>query len=121
MAERKFTISAKEVKLTDGRSFIKCSAIINNKWYKIKFKKECLVTPKIKGRYDIKVIDEDLSLQKGKTVKNENNTFIENDTLWVSKCELRQWTEEELKAEEQVKITDVFTEKLTPTEDNGPF
>lgn len=106
--ERTFTINAKEVKLTDGRSFIKCTAVINGKWVKVKFKKACEQVPKTKGIYNITVTDENLSLQKGRTAHTDDREFTENGTLWVEACTLRKWSDEEMQAKQKVKIDELF-------------
>ena len=90
-------LHAREVKL-DKNTFIACSACINEKWYKVKFRKDCEVTPKTKGLYDLTVDLGNCTLQKGKPIEINGKTTYENDTLWVSEVvELRKYTEDEIK------------------------
>lgn len=118
---RKFVLHAQEVKLDGNKSFIKCSAEINNKWYRIKFNKICDNLPKVKGLYDITVDDVNVSLQKGKNITLDSGKVIkEQDVLWISKCELRHWTDEEMQAKTQLELNGVFDE-LKPTDESTPF
>lgn len=88
-------LHAREVK-TDKNTFIATTAYFNGKWYKIKFRKECAVTPKTKGLYDLTVDLGCCILQKGKAY---------NDTIWVAEVvNLRQYSDEELKEINRAKL-----------------
>lgn len=104
-------VSAKEIKKTDGTgSFISCSAKIGEKWYKIKFTKECTTDIKKRGLYDLKVNVDDISRQKGreKTLKG-GKKVMDNDTLWIRKVvSLRKYTEEEMAELNRRDLDEVF-------------
>lgn len=111
---RTFRISAKEIKKKDGTgSFISCSAKIGEKWYRVKFTKDCERSPKKRGLYDLTVKSEHMSVQKGKI----KDGFTENDILWISEIEtLRRYTEEELNEMNEAKLSEVFggTKEVDP-------
>lgn len=108
---RTLTIYAKEIK-KEKQSFIVCTAVIKDKWYKIKFTKDCEITPKTKGIYDLTINFDNCSRELGKPFKDANGKKgISPDIIWVRKCEsLRKYTEEELKERNRVSMTDVFGE-----------
>ena len=94
-----FKVSAKEIKKADGTgTFVSCSAKINNNWYKIKFTKECTVSIKTRGLYDITVKVDDMSRQKGREKATKNGKKVkENDTIWINNVvSLRKYTKEEM-------------------------
>lgn len=98
-------LHAREVK-TDKNTFIATTANFNGKWYKIKFRKECAVTPKTKGLYELTVDLGCCTLQKGKVYQETTDgTKAENDTIWVAEViNLRKYSDEELKELNRVKL-----------------
>lgn len=99
-------LHAREIK-TDKNTFIATTAYFNGKWYKIKFRKECSVTPKTKGLYDLTVDLGCCTLQKGKVyeVSDTDGIKAENDTIWVAEVvNLRQYSDEELKEINRAKL-----------------
>lgn len=106
---RSFTIHSQEIR-KDKQVFIASSAEINGKWYKIKFTKECGNAPRAKGLYELTINFDDCSLENGKPyTTNSGKKGISIDTIWVRKItEIRQFTEEELKAENRVALGNVF-------------
>lgn len=107
--QRTFTVHAKEVR-KENRSFITCSAEINGRWYKIKFTKECNQMPKVRGLYELTIDFDNCSLEKGKPYTNaQGKKGVENDTIWVkSVISLRQYTEEELNANNRAVMYEIF-------------
>ena len=67
---QKLTIYAKEIKLGDGKSFVAFTTLVKNKWFKVKFTRECLTTPKEKGMYHMTINMDDVSI----VVRKVNNT-----------------------------------------------
>ena len=106
---RTITLHAQEVK-KEKQTFIACSAEINNKWYKIKFTKECDGAPKKKGLYELTIDFDECSVEAGKHYTNsKGKDGVENDTIWVRHIVgLRQHTEEELKAANRMAMGNIF-------------
>lgn len=111
--EKTFMISCKEVKI-DSQKFIASTAKIHDKWYKIKFTKDCETQPRRKGLYDLTVSLKDMSLERGKRYTNsKGEEKIENDTLWIKNCiGLRKYTDEELEKRNLASLADVFDEDI---------
>lgn len=103
------TLHSQEIK-KDKQSFIASSAEINGRWYKIKFTKECNLTPKVKGLYDLTINFDDCSVENGKMYRRSDGTNgVTNDTIWVKRVlELRQYTDEELKAVNRIALGNIF-------------
>lgn len=103
------TIHSQEIK-KDKQSFIASSAEINGKWYKIKFTKDCNLTPKVKGLYDLTINFDDCSVENGKVYRRtDGTTGVANDTIWVQRViELREYTDEELKAVNRYALGNIF-------------
>lgn len=120
-----FKISAKEIKKNDGTgTFVSCSAKINNNWYKIKFTKDCTVSIKTRGLYDITVKVDDMSRQKGKEKVNKGGKKVkENDTIWInSVVNLRKYTKEEMDEINRKDLAEVFGGMSTvETDEDLPF
>ena len=108
---RKIVIHAQEIR-KDKQVFIASSAEINKNWYKIKFTKECIDTPKTKGLYDLTIDFDECSIEKGKQYTNSNGKKgVANDTIWVRHVvALRQYTDEELKSANRMAMSAVFGE-----------
>ena len=107
--EKTFMISCKEVK-SDSQKFIASTAKINGKWYKIKFTKDCELTPKKRGLYDITINLTEVSLEKGRPYTNSRGEQkMQNDTLWCKNVvKLRRYTEEEMVKRNLDTLSDVF-------------
>lgn len=108
---RTLTIYTKEVR-KEKQVFFASDAIINGKWYKIKFTKECNKSPKEKGIYELIVSIDSCSLEKGKKyVDKEGISKTENDIIWVREVvNLRKYTEDELKELNRATMIGVFGE-----------
>lgn len=106
---RTITIHAQEIR-KDKQVFIACSSEINKKWYKIKFTKDCVNVPKIKGLYELTIDFDFCSIEKGKPYTNKDNKkAISNDTIWVRHIvNIRQFTEDELKGANRVALSEIF-------------
>ena len=106
---RKITLHAQEVR-KDKQTFIACSAEINNKWYKIKFTKDCPESPKTKGLYELSIDFDNCSLEKGKQYTTKNGKKgTANDTIWVRDVvALRKYTDAELKVANRAAMSAVF-------------
>lgn len=123
----KFKLHAREVKY-ENINFISCSAEIKNRWFKIKFTKDCEVSPQKRGLYDIEINPDECSIVKGGLFFRKDGTQgEENPTIWVRNVvNLRRWTEDEMKAENRAKF-DEFFKSNTPnfeeikTDDDLPF
>lgn len=104
-----FVLYAKEIK-HDKNTFIVCSAHIGEKWYKVKFNRDCPVEVKEKGIYDLSVNIDDCSLERGKKITNkEGKEVVTNDILWISNVvTLRKYTEEELRERNRTVMGSVF-------------
>lgn len=119
----KFKLHASEVKY-ENINFITCSAEIKNRWFKIKFTKDCEISPKKRGLYDIEISPDDCSIVKGsKFTRKDGTTGEENPTIWVRNViNLRRWTEDEMKAENRAKFDEFFKAGLEEVDDgNLPF
>lgn len=106
-----FEVYAKAIK--DGnKSFIACSALIRDVWYKIKFKRNCKDNITESGMYELTAYVDDLSVEPGKTVTNKSGKKVKtNATIWVDKCVLlRKLTDDELKLRGRARLADVFGE-----------
>lgn len=106
---RKITIHSQEIR-KDKQTFVASSAEINKKWYKIKFTKECVDSPKTKGLYELTIDFDDCSIEKGKPyTNNAGKKGISNDTIWVRNIVgIRKYSDEELKAENRNEMSAVF-------------
>lgn len=106
---RTITIHAQEIK-KEKQSFIACSAEIGDKWYKIKFTKDCDGTPKRKGLYELTIDFDECSVEKGRAYTNsKGREGVANDTIWVRHIVgLRAYTEEELRAENRMAMNNIF-------------
>lgn len=102
-------LHAQEVK-KDKQSFIVSSANINGVWYKIKFNKQCEISPKIRGLYDLTISFDDCSVEKGKSyIGNDGEMHQSLDTIWVRKVEnLRRYTDEEMRDRNRDKMSAIF-------------
>ena len=107
---QKLTIYAKEIKLGDGKSFVAFTTLVKTKWFKVKFTRECLTTPKEKGMYHMTINIDDVSIEKGKFYTDKNGVKKQgNPTIWINKVvELSKYTEEELKQIREAKLESVF-------------
>lgn len=108
---RHITIHAQEVK-KDKQCFVACSAEINGKWYKIKFTKDAVEAPKIKGLYELVIDFDECSVERGKSyVKNDGTIGIANDTIWVRHIVgIRAYSVDELKAKNRAAMNEIFGE-----------
>lgn len=102
-------VYAKEVK-KDKQSFIACTANINNRWYKIKFNKDCNEWAKEKGIYELVVDIDNISMERGKEIENsKGKKVMQNDTLWIkSVISLTHYTEEQMRERNRVTMNSVF-------------
>lgn len=102
-------VHAQEVK-KEKQSFIACSAEIANKWYKIKFTKDCFNSPREKGLYHITLDFDKCSVEFGKRYTNSRGEQgVANDTIWVREIvQIRKFTEEELKAQNRMAMRNIF-------------
>lgn len=107
---QKLTIYAKEIKLGDGKSFVAFTTLLKNKWFKVKFTRNCLTTPKEKGMYHLTIDVNDVSIEKGNFYNDKNGEKKQgNHTIWINKVvELSKYTEEELKQIREAKLESVF-------------
>ena len=105
----KFTIYTKEIK-SGNQKFYVSSAKIKDKWYKIKFTKDCDRAPKDRGIYDIIVDYDDCSIENGKLYTKENGeTGIAPDNIWIKKLiDINRYTEEKLREMNREKMTEIF-------------
>ena len=110
---RSFRIYAKVVKLDDEESFITCSAKINDKYYKVRFRMTCPDYIKEYGVYEIKLKEEMINISRGKTYKTKDGIKgKENDTLWIKDyISLVKLSDEDLDKENRESVSDVFTSK----------
>lgn len=94
---REVVLHAKEI-VNGKQKFIACSMKVNDRWFKVKFRKCCEETPKTKGLYRMGFSYDDVSIEFGKDVVGKNGKkFKTDDTVWVSKVLfLDKFTEEEL-------------------------
>lgn len=108
---RTITLHAQEIK-KDKQSFIACSAFINNKWFKIKFTKECEKAPKTIGLYELTINFDDCSLERGKPYTSKSGRKgVSNDSIWVRNIEkIRKYTEDELKERNRNAMVEAFGE-----------
>lgn len=90
-------INAKEVQNGNSK-FPAFTALLNGKWFKIKFTQECEKSPKTKGVYNLTFDTKNSSIQKGKKFKREDGSEgVGNDTIWIRKIEkVVKYTDEEL-------------------------
>ena len=121
--EKLFKISAREVKQDNKQSFIACSTKIGDKFFKIKFTKECLTQPKKRGLYDLTVDIDKCSIQRGEKYVNKQGFEAEGQpTIWVREVvNLRPYTEEELNALNRAKFDAVFAEAESDNYEPLPF
>lgn len=107
---QKLTIYAKEIKLGDGKSFVAFTTLVKTKWFKVKFTRNCLTTPKEKGMYHMTINIDDVSIEKEKFYTDKNGVKKKgNPTIWINKVvELSKYTEEELKQIREAKLESVF-------------
>ena len=107
---QKLTIYAKEIKLGDGKSFVAFTTLVKTKWFKVKFTRNCLTTPKEKGMYHLTIDVNDVSIEKRKFYTDKNGMKKQgNPTIWINKVvELSKYTEEELKQIREAKLESVF-------------
>ena len=112
---RTIKIFAKEVR-KDKQSFIACTTQIKDKWYKIKFTRECNSIPNSRGVYELKIDVADTSYQKGETYINKQGKKAQgNDIIWVRKiAEIRQYTEEELRENNAIVMGAIFDGEELP-------
>lgn len=105
------TVYAKDIK-SDNKKFTACTALIKDKWYKIKFVKDCKDKITERGVYELSAYVDDMSVEHGKPVTNsKGKTTISNPTIWIKSCVLlRKYTEEELKLRDREKLASVFGE-----------
>ena len=107
---QKLTIYAKEIKLGDGKSFVAFTTLVKTKWFKVKFTRNCLTTPKEKGMYHLTIDVNDVSIENGHFYTDKNGVKKQgNPTIWINKVvELSKYTEEELKQIREAKLESVF-------------
>lgn len=103
---RTFRINVKEIAKKDGScKFPVANAKINDKWYKVKFTKDCDNAPRKAGLYDLTVDDDEMSIQTG-TVKNEHK---QNDIIWVHAIvTVRRYSDDDIKEYSRAKVSSVF-------------
>ena len=118
MAIREFIITAQEV-LADQKKFYASTAKINGNWFKVKFTRDCNLSPKSKGMYHLSVDDADISIEKGrKYTKKDGTTGLSNDTIWIKKVvSLTMFTQEEYEERRVSDIKSVFE----PNDEEIPF
>lgn len=106
---RTITIHAQEI-VKGSQKFIACSAEINKKWYKIKFRQSVPDAPKTKGLYELTIDFDSCSIEKGKAYTTSNGKKgVANDTIWVANIvKLRMYTEEELRAATRLAMGAIF-------------
>lgn len=102
-------VSAREVK-TDKNSFIACSTKIGDRYFKIKFVKDCMIQPKKRGLYDITIDTAKCSIQRGEKYIDKNGFDRDGQsTIWVKEAEsIRLYTEEELSAINENKFKEIL-------------
>lgn len=107
---QKLTIYAKEIKMNDGKAFVAFTTLVKTKWFKVKFTRNCLTTPKEKGMYHLTIDVNDVSIEKGKFYTDKNGVKKQGSpTIWINKVvELSKYTEEELKQIREAKLESVF-------------
>ena len=106
------TISARQVK-AEKAQFIACSTKIADKYYKIKFVKECETQPKKRGLYDLTFDTKFASIQRGEKYVNKQGYEAEGQpTIWIKQVEkMRMYTEEELQEINDAKFEAVFADE----------
>ena len=111
MSIKTFTIHGQEIK-KDKQKFIACSAFIGDRWYKIKFTKECEKAPKEKGLYELTVDLNNCSLENGKSYTAKDGTVKPaNSIIWIRKIDnIRKYNEEELAERNRVVMEGIFGE-----------
>ncbi len=106
---RTLKVFAKEI-AKDKQKFITCSALIADKWYKIKFNKECTGIPRERGVYDITIDIADTSYQRGAMYTNKKGESARsNDIIWIKSIkEIRKYTDDELREQNREVMLAVF-------------
>lgn len=106
---RRIIINTQEIK-QDKKTFYVSSAKINDKWYKIKFRKECDDAPKKAGKYHLTIDFDYCTVEKGGVYTNKKGKELaENDTIWVHKIvDIVPMTDEELREENREKMSEIF-------------
>lgn len=104
--QKTITIFGREYQSKDGgKSFISYSYTPDGeKFFKVKFKKECEMTPKKIGYVDITFNTEDVSKQKGKILPNG---VKENDTLWYANVTSLKYRDDLNEEARQRKVEEV--------------
>lgn len=105
------TIVLHAQKVENGnQSFIACSAEIRGRWFKIKFNKTCEGAPTERGLYDLTFNFDDCSVENGRIyTRNNGDTGISNDTIWIKKIiELRKYSETELAEMNRANMCRIF-------------
>lgn len=104
------TINTQEIK-QDKKTFYVSSAKIGEKWYKIKFRKECETAPKQAGKYHLTIDFDYCTVEKGGVYTNKKGKELaENDTIWVHKIvNIEPMSEEELREENRNKMSEIFS------------
>lgn len=117
-----FTITSREIK-TDKNSFISSSAKIGDRYFKIKFTKDCLTKPNKRGLYRLTIDTTKCSIERGDKYINKQGFEAEGQpTIWVREVNyLTPYTEEELNAMNEKKFEAVFGEEDTADYEPLPF
>lgn len=121
--EKTFKISAREVKQEGNKSFIACSTKVGERYFKVKFTKDCETQPKKRGLYDLTVDLDKCSLQRGDKYTTKQGYEAEGQpTIWVREViKLRAYTEEELAEINRAKFEAAFGEAENTNYDPLPF
>lgn len=119
---RTFKIAAREV-THENQKFIACSTKIGDKYFKVKFTKDCATQPRKRGLYDITLNTDKCSIERGKKYINKQGYEAEGQpTIWVKEVDnLRAYTEEELNAINEAKFKAVFDAAEANTDEPFPF
>ena len=109
----------------DGKKFLAYSTKFNGTYFKIKFRSDCLITPKTAGVYDITVNTFNCSVQNGGKYTNKNGEEkIGTPTLWIKVVDnCRKYTEEEINAENAEAVNALLygNKDSIPTDEPLPF
>lgn len=106
---KEVVLHAKEI-VNGKQKFVACSMKVNDRWFKVKFRKCCADAPKEKGLYRMAFNYDDVSIEFGKDMVGKNGKkFKSDDTVWVSKLIfIEKFTEEELAARNRDMLASAF-------------
>lgn len=102
-------VYAREIN-SNGRMFVTCTANINNRWYKVKFKRGVANNPTVRGLYKMTIDVDDCSIEKGSKYTDKNGkTAVGNPTIWVGAIKsIEQYGDDYFKEKNREKFAEIF-------------